>query len=64
MPFSVEAFQPAIVGLAADAVIPAGGRDTTADFLDVPQHRQLVLRAPLELPLGRCGDSFRHGIFL
>jgi hypothetical protein len=33
-------------------------------FLDVPHHREIVLSAPPELPLGRRIESRRHGIFL
>jgi len=50
-------FQPPVIRLAADAVIAAGCCDVAADFLDVPQHSELVIRATLELPLGRRRDS-------
>ena len=53
---SLVASEPVVVGLAADVVIAAGYCDFADDFLDVPQHGQLVLRAPLELPLDRHWD--------
>lgn len=55
--FGVLAFQPAVMRPSADAVVAAGRRDVAADFLDMPQHGELVFSATLELTLGRRGES-------
>lgn len=47
--FGLVAFQPAVVGLAADAVVTAGRCDVAADLLDVPQHGELMFRPTIEL---------------
>ncbi len=48
------AFELRVIRLSAHAVIPATRRDIAADFLDMPQHRQLVIRASLAGPRRRA----------
>jgi hypothetical protein len=62
--FFLVALQPAVINLPADAVVATRRCDVTADFLDMPQHGELVFCPTLELPLGRRRDRWCHGIFL
>jgi hypothetical protein len=63
-PFLLIAFQPAVIGLPAHAVVAAARGDVPADFLNMPQHRELVIRPPLDRPLSRSGECFCHAVFL
>jgi hypothetical protein len=49
------AAQPLVEAVAADAVVPAGGRNVAADLLGVPQHRQPVPGLALQLSFSYAG---------
>jgi hypothetical protein len=62
--FVLVALQPAVIGLAADAVIAAGRCDVSADFLDMADHGELMFRPAVQLTQASGGGSCCHGIFL
>lgn len=55
-PLLQVALESGVIRLPAHAVVAAARGDVAADFLDMPQHRELVIRPPPYRPRGGGGE--------